>query len=108
MMMMRGMMTVQLNGICVCFLVHFLCSACCRHKRVPYVISKVIFYITINDLKFAGKCSAASLDVLSSIFNDDFLPTLLPILKETLFHNNWLVSHILFGYILKCHLSFSL
>uniref|UniRef100_A0A8R1XN05 Transportin-1 n=1 Tax=Onchocerca volvulus TaxID=6282 RepID=A0A8R1XN05_ONCVO len=38
------------------------------------------------------KCSAASLDVLSSIFNDDFLPTLLPILKETLFHNNWLIK----------------
>ncbi|VDN35909.1 unnamed protein product [Gongylonema pulchrum] len=38
------------------------------------------------------KCSAASLDVLSSIFNNDFLPTLLPILKETLFHSNWLVG----------------
>uniref|UniRef100_A0A914ZWH3 Transportin-1 n=2 Tax=Parascaris univalens TaxID=6257 RepID=A0A914ZWH3_PARUN len=38
------------------------------------------------------KCSAASLDVLSGIFNDDFLPTLLPILKETLFHSNWLIK----------------
>ncbi|VDK25160.1 unnamed protein product [Anisakis simplex] len=38
------------------------------------------------------KCSAASLDVLSGIFNDDFLPTLLPILKETLFHEDWLIK----------------
>uniref|UniRef100_A0A914VK87 Transportin-1 n=1 Tax=Plectus sambesii TaxID=2011161 RepID=A0A914VK87_9BILA len=35
------------------------------------------------------KCAAASLDVLSNIFGDDFLPTLLPILKETLFHQQW-------------------
>lgn len=62
--------------------------------------------VIIKDYNFAGKCSAASLDVLSSIFNDDFLPTLLPILKETLFHNNWLVSHILFICIL--HLKFLL
>jgi hypothetical protein len=44
---------------------------------------------------FIGKCSAASLDVLSSIFGDEFLPTLLPILKHTLFHDQWLVGYSL-------------
>ena len=36
-----------------------------------------------------GKCSAAALDVLASVFRDDLLPVLLPILKETLFHPDW-------------------
>ena len=36
-----------------------------------------------------GKCSAAALDVLSNVFRDEILPVLLPILKETLFHQNW-------------------
>ncbi|KAK0393918.1 hypothetical protein QR680_000469 [Steinernema hermaphroditum] len=35
------------------------------------------------------KCSAASLDVMSGIFGDEFLVTLLPILKEILFHDRW-------------------
>lgn len=35
------------------------------------------------------KCSAAALDVLASVFRNDLLPVLLPILKETLFHNEW-------------------
>jgi len=35
------------------------------------------------------KCSAAALDVLSNVFHDDILSCLLPILKETLFHQNW-------------------
>lgn len=35
------------------------------------------------------KCSAAALDVLSNVFRDEILPVLLPILKETLFHQNW-------------------
>ncbi|KAG1702063.1 Transportin-1 [Nymphon striatum] len=35
------------------------------------------------------KCSAAALDVLANVFNDDMLPILLPILKETLFHQEW-------------------
>ena len=36
-----------------------------------------------------GKCSAAALDVLANVFHDDVLPILLPILKETLFHQDW-------------------
>ncbi|XP_076040729.1 transportin 1 [Oratosquilla oratoria] len=35
------------------------------------------------------KCSAAALDVLANVFRDDMLPVILPILKETLFHQEW-------------------
>nr|CAD2130311.1 unnamed protein product [Meloidogyne enterolobii] len=35
------------------------------------------------------KCAAASLDVLSGVFSDDFLVYLLPILKDTLFSEHW-------------------
>ena len=36
-----------------------------------------------------GKCSAAALDVLANVFHESLLPILLPILKETLFHDDW-------------------
>ncbi|KAJ8986236.1 hypothetical protein NQ317_009942 [Molorchus minor] len=35
------------------------------------------------------KCSAAALDVLANVFRDSLLPILIPILKETLFHQDW-------------------
>lgn len=35
------------------------------------------------------KCSAAALDMLANVFREDLLPVLLPILKETLFHQDW-------------------
>ncbi|RWS31760.1 transportin-1-like isoform X2 [Leptotrombidium deliense] len=35
------------------------------------------------------KCSAAALDVLANVFHDELLPVVLPILKETLFHQSW-------------------
>ncbi|CAF0945957.1 unnamed protein product, partial [Didymodactylos carnosus] len=35
------------------------------------------------------KCSAAALDVLSNVFRESILPTLLPLLREMLFHPNW-------------------
>ncbi|PIO53316.1 HEAT repeat protein, partial [Teladorsagia circumcincta] len=38
------------------------------------------------------RCSAASLDVLASIFKQELLPILLPILKEALFHPEWEVK----------------
>lgn len=38
------------------------------------------------------KCSAAALDVLANIFHDELLPSVLPILKETLFHSDWIVK----------------
>ena len=38
------------------------------------------------------KCSAAALDILANVFKDEILPILLPILKETLFHEQWVVK----------------
>jgi len=35
------------------------------------------------------KCSAAALDVLANVFHEELLPVLVPILKETLFHQEW-------------------
>ena len=45
-----------------------------------------LFHISDWNLR---KCSAAALDVLASVFRDDMLPVILPILKETLFHAEW-------------------
>lgn len=38
------------------------------------------------------KCSAAALDVLANVFGADLLPVLFPILKETLFHEEWVIK----------------
>lgn len=38
------------------------------------------------------KCSAAALDVLANVFGADLLPVLLPLLKETLFHEDWIIK----------------
>ncbi|XP_065069170.1 transportin-1-like [Rhopilema esculentum] len=38
------------------------------------------------------KCSAAALDVLGTVFRDDLLPVLLPILKDILFHPEWVTK----------------
>lgn len=38
------------------------------------------------------KCSAAALDVLANVFHDDLLKDVLPILKETLFHQDWITK----------------
>jgi len=38
------------------------------------------------------KCSAAALDVLASVFREEMLPVILPLLKETLFHQEWVVK----------------
>ncbi|XP_041563846.1 transportin-1-like [Drosophila elegans] len=38
------------------------------------------------------KCSAAALDVLANVFREDCLPVVLPILKETLFHQEWVIK----------------
>lgn len=35
------------------------------------------------------KCSAAALDCLANVFSEELLPILVPILKETLFHQDW-------------------
>ncbi|XP_026832301.1 transportin-2 [Drosophila erecta] len=38
------------------------------------------------------KCSASSLDMVANIFHEDCLPVMLPILKETLFHQEWVIK----------------
>ncbi|XP_033121326.1 transportin-1-like [Anneissia japonica] len=38
------------------------------------------------------KCSAAALDVLANVFRDELMPILLPILNETLAHQDWEVK----------------
>jgi len=42
--------------------------------------------------QISGKCSAAALDVLANVFKDDLLLHLLPLLKELLFHPEWVVK----------------
>ena len=49
-------------------------------------------YSIVEVLVVAGKCSAAALDCLSNVFREALLPLLLPILKETLFHQEWEVK----------------
>uniref|UniRef100_A0A8D3BSF6 Transportin 1 n=1 Tax=Scophthalmus maximus TaxID=52904 RepID=A0A8D3BSF6_SCOMX len=46
---------------------------------------------TISDWNLR-KCSAAALDVLANVFRDDLLLHLLPLLKELLFHPEWVVK----------------
>uniref|UniRef100_A0A8C5FD70 Transportin 1 n=1 Tax=Gadus morhua TaxID=8049 RepID=A0A8C5FD70_GADMO len=46
---------------------------------------------TISDWNLR-KCSAAALDVLANVFRDDLLAHLLPLLKELLFHPEWVVK----------------
>ncbi|KAG2466455.1 TNPO1 protein, partial [Polypterus senegalus] len=46
---------------------------------------------TISDWNLR-KCSAAALDVLANVFRDELLPQILPLLKELLFHQEWVVK----------------
>lgn len=47
------------------------------------------------------KCSAAALDVLANVFGADLLPVLLPILKEMLFHESWIIKVVNFNNIIS-------
>lgn len=49
-----------------------------------YLLCHVLMFLC-----FLGKCSAAALDVLANVFREELLPVLVPILKETLFHQEW-------------------
>uniref|UniRef100_A0A3P8RH61 Transportin-1 n=1 Tax=Astatotilapia calliptera TaxID=8154 RepID=A0A3P8RH61_ASTCA len=46
---------------------------------------------TISDWNLR-KCSAAALDVLANVFREDLLMHILPLLKELLFHPEWVVK----------------
>ena len=56
-----------------------------------YTILTCVLKFLLNKCEntFLGKCSAAALDVLANVFQDELLPVLLTILKETLFHADW-------------------
>lgn len=55
------------------------------HVDLPYkVITAYCFSL--------GKCSAAALDVLANVFRDELLPHLLPLLKNLLFHPEWVIK----------------
>lgn len=58
----------------------FVCTLLC----LPACLSSV--------LQTLGKCSAAALDVLANVFRDDLLLHILPLLKELLFHPEWVVK----------------
>lgn len=45
-----------------------------------------------KSFQILGKCSAAALDVLANVFRDELLLHILPLLKELLFHPEWLVK----------------
>lgn len=84
------MMTISLTGTSVSlffFIPHYIWT---------YVIIcfSYFFWNLLEDNYdlLTGKCSAAALDVLANVFREEILPTLLPILKETLFHANWEVK----------------
>lgn len=70
----------------------FLCSS--LYLYLCYNLLFLFFWIELGDNYdlSTGKCSAAALDVLANVFREEILPTLLPILKETLFHANWEVK----------------
>lgn len=51
------------------------------------------FNVKIFELNISlGKCSAAALDVLANVYRDELLPHILPLLKELLFHHEWVVK----------------
>lgn len=58
----------------------FVCTLLCLYVCLP------TFHQTL------GKCSAAALDVLANVFRDDLLLHILPLLKELLFHPEWVVK----------------
>ena len=47
---------------------------------------------SVTKFIFLGKCSAAALDVLANVYRDELLPHILPLLKELLFHHEWVVK----------------
>uniref|UniRef100_H3CPV8 Transportin-1 n=1 Tax=Tetraodon nigroviridis TaxID=99883 RepID=H3CPV8_TETNG len=53
--------------------------------------SRTVAQQTISDWNLR-KCSAAALDVLANVFRDELLLHILPLLKELLFHPDWVVK----------------
>ncbi|KAI1240012.1 Transportin-1, partial [Lamprotornis superbus] len=62
-----------------------------KYSEIDIILLKVSisFFYSVGIL---GKCSAAALDVLANVFRDELLPHILPLLKELLFHPEWVVK----------------
>ncbi len=57
------------------------------------VCTLLCLYVCVSTChQILGKCSAAALDVLANVFRDDLLLHILPLLKELLFHPEWVVK----------------
>lgn len=61
-------------------------------SQTVYSLRFLCYRCDVPGFALAGKCSAAALDVLANVFHGDLLPVLLPILKETLFHQEWVIK----------------
>lgn len=77
--------------------VMFKYSYCLIHKKLSKPKVTLVLSETSNPMynmciSSVGKCSAAALDVLANVFRDELLPPLLPVLKELLFHPDWVVK----------------
>lgn len=75
----------------------FKYSYCLIHEKllkpkVALVLSETSNPMCNMCMSCVGKCSAAALDVLANVFRDELLPPLLPVLKELLFHPDWVVK----------------
>ncbi len=73
----------------------FKYSYCLIHETLLKPKVALVLSETSNpmcNMSSVGKCSAAALDVLANVFRDELLPPLLPVLKELLFHPDWVVK----------------
>lgn len=62
-------------------------------RFIDILTSTIIQLYNIFELNISlGKCSAAALDVLANVYRDELLPHILPLLKELLFHHEWVVK----------------
>ncbi|XP_043646591.1 transportin-1-like isoform X2 [Drosophila teissieri] len=66
------------------------------HKSRAHLINTELDEDPDDDKSFSDwslrKCSASSFDMVANIFREDCLPVVLPILKETLFHQEWVIK----------------
>ncbi|XP_010220588.1 PREDICTED: transportin-1-like, partial [Tinamus guttatus] len=68
----------------------------CKEVLTAHLVQ--LIPILVNGMKYSEidiillKCSAAALDVLANVFREELLPHLLLLLKELLFHPEWVVK----------------
>jgi len=54
-----------------------------------YNSNNTIGYVVLTGIVFCFQCSAAALDILATMYQNDILPHFLPILKEVLMSQDW-------------------